>query len=163
MSIQFKAETIFEIGIQIEKNGRAFYLEAAKKTDDQAMAAFFTELADWEKGHILLFETLQAELPDAMRDDTLFDPENEMVAYLQAAADSHVFAASIDAATLVAQCHTPVESLDLALRFEKDSVVYYTTLKQVVADHRGKDKIETLIQEELNHIVILNKKKNLVH
>ena len=163
MSIQFNAETIFEIGIQIEKNGRAFYLEAAKKSVDQTIATFFTELADWEKGHILLFETLKAELPDAMRDDMLFDPENEMVAYLQAAADSHVFAASIDAAKLVAQCRTPAEALDLALRFEKDSVVYYTTMKQVVADHRGKDKIETLIQEELNHIVILNKKKNLFH
>jgi rubrerythrin len=160
MSIQFDAETIFEIGIQIEKNGRAFYLEAAKKSVDQTIAAFFTELADWEKGHIVLFETLKAELPDTMRDDTLFDPENEMAAYLQAAADSHVFAASIDVVNLVAQCHTSVEALDLALRFEKDSVVYYTTLKQVVADHRGKDQIETLIQEELNHIVILNKKKN---
>jgi rubrerythrin len=163
MSIQFNAETIFEIGIQIEKNGRMFYLEVAKRTADHTIASLFIELAEWEKGHIVLFEMLKAELPDTMRDDNLFDPENELYAYLQAAADSHIFVASADVAQLAAQCHSPTEALDLALRFEKDSVVYYTTLKQVVADHRGKDKIETLIQEELNHIVILNKKKNQFH
>jgi rubrerythrin len=158
MSIQFNAESIFEIGVQIEKNGRAFYLEAAEKVSDDAIKSLLTELADWEKEHIKLFDQLKAELPDTMREDNLFDPENEFYTYLQAAANSHVFVGSIDVSQLVAQCKSPAEIFDLALRFEKDSVVYYTTMKRMVADHLGREKITRLIDEELKHIDILNKK-----
>ncbi len=162
MTIQFNAESIFEIGVQIEKNGKAFYLETAKKTSDETIKSLFTELADWENKHIELFEQLKSELPDTMREDSLFDPNNEFYTYLEAAANSHVFVASIDIPQFVAQCSSPVEALDLALTFEKDSVVYYTTMKKMVADHLGRDKIEMLIDEELKHIAILNKKKKQV-
>ena len=145
MSIQFNAESIFEIGVQIEKNGRAFYLEAAKSVSDELIKSLLIELADWEKGHIDLFEQLKTELPDTMREDNLFDPENEFFIYLQAAADSHVFVGSIDVSQLVAQCKSSVDIFEMALRFEKDSVVYYTTMKKMVADHRGQEKIDTLI------------------
>jgi len=162
MSIQFNAESIFEIGVQIEKNGKAFYLEAAKKASDETVKSLFTELADWENKHIELFEQLKSELPDTMREDNIFDPENELYTYLEAAANSHVFVASTDISGLVAQCNSPAEAFDLALTFEKDSVVYYTTIKKMVADHLGREKIDRLIDEELKHIAILNKKKKQI-
>jgi rubrerythrin len=162
MSIQFNAESIFEIGVQIEKNGKAFYLEAAKRASDNAIASLFTELADWESKHIELFEQLKSELPDTMRDDPIFDPENELYSYLEAAANSHVFIVSTDVSQLATQCNSASEALDLALTFEKDSVVYYITMKKVVADHLGRKKIDTLIDEELKHIAILNKRKKLI-
>ena len=159
MSILFNAETIFEIGVQIEKNGRAFYLEAAANAADDSLKAFLTELADWEKAHVTLFERMQAELPDTMRADNLFDPANEFYAYLQAAANTHVFVGTIDVAALVRQCQSPAAIFELALRFEKDSVVYYATMKMMVADHLGREKIDQLIHEELKHIDILNKQR----
>ena len=159
MSLQFNAESIFEIGVQIEKNGQQFYLEAAEKASDDAVKSLFTELADWEKNHIALFEQLKAELPATMREDTLFDPENELYTYLEAAANTHVFVESTDISKLVAQCNTAIEAFDLALAFEKDSVVYYTTMKKMVADHLGQGKIDKLIDEELKHIAILNARK----
>jgi len=159
MSIQLNAETIFEIGVNIEKNGKAFYLEAAKKASDAKIQTLFTELANWEDKHITIFQQLQAELPENAREDNFFDPENELVSYLQAAADSHVFATSINAAKLAEQHNTPVEALNLALTFEKDSVVYYTTMKKVVSEHLGRQKVDLLIDEELQHIAILHAKK----
>lgn len=162
MTFQFNAELIFEIGVQIEKNGRAFYLEAAKRASDEASKAFFTDLADWENAHVALFQKLQADLPDMAGDDNLFDPDNELVSYLQAAADSHVFDNSADIAYLVSQCKNTADVFDLALTFEKDSVVYYTTMKKVVPAHLGQDKIDLLIDEELKHISILNTRKKLL-
>jgi rubrerythrin len=159
MSIQFNAESIFEIGVQIEKNGKNFYLEAAKNASDEPVRSLFTELADWENKHIELFEQLKSELPSTMREDNLFDPDNEYYMYLEAAANSHIFVASIDVSQLVGQCNSPSEILDLALTFEKDSVVYYTTVKKMVANYLGREKIDTLIDEELKHIAILNKRK----
>lgn len=159
MSFQFNAESIFEIGVQIEKNGKAFYQEAAKTTSDKTVSTLFAELADWENKHIELFERMKAELPEDMKEDTVFDPDNEMYSYLQAAADSHVFMKSDTVSDLIAECSSPSRALDLALEFEKDSVVYYTTIKKVVSDYLGKEKIDILIDEELKHIALLNKKK----
>ncbi|MDY0091721.1 MAG: ferritin family protein [Candidatus Vecturithrix sp.] len=162
MTFQFNAELIFEIGVQIERNGKTFYLEAAKKASDEASKTLFTELADWESAHIALFQQLKAELPDMTGEDNLFDPENELVSYLQAAADSHVFENSADIAYLVAQCHSSADVIDLAITFEKDSVVYYTTMKKVVPEYLGQARIDRLIDEELKHIAILNTKKKLL-
>lgn len=107
-----------------------------------------------------LFQQLQAELPDNMRQDNIFDPEDEMMSYLKAAADSHVFVATSDIARLFKEkCHSPVDVLDMALTFEKDSVVYYTTVKKAVAKHFGQKQIDLLIDEELSHISLLNAKK----
>ena len=162
MTFQFNAELIFEIGVQIEKNGKAFYLEAAKRSADEASKTLFTELAEWESAHIALFQHLKAELPETQTEDHLFDPDNELVSYLQAAADSHVFQNSADIAYLVEQCRSIADVFDLALTFEKDSVVYYTTMKKVVPDYLGQEKIDLLIDEELKHIAILNAKKKLL-
>lgn len=156
MSIQFNADTIFEIGVQIEKNGCAFYLEAAAHASEATLKSLLTELAEWEKRHIALFEHMQAELPETMRGEDVFDPDNEFYTYLQAAANTHVFVGTIDVVQLVAQCQSPTAIFDLALRFEKDSVVYYTTLQKMVANHLGREKIDQLIHEELRHIDILN-------
>lgn len=159
MSLQFTAESIFEIGVQIEKNGKAFYQQAAETVSDAPLKALLLELAAWENGHITLFENLKAELPETMREDNLFDPDNEFFVYLQAAADSHVFVSTTDIAALVAGCSTPDAIFEMALRFEKDSVVYYTTMKEMVANNRGKQRIDTLIREELKHIDMLNKQR----
>ncbi len=159
MSFQFDAESIFEIGVQIEQNGKVFYLEVARNTSDEAIKSLFTELAGWEDKHVELFQQLQADLPDNARDENLFDPDGEFSSYLQAAADSHVFVDTTDVTQLAAQCNTPAEALDMALTFEKDSVIYYTTIKKVVSEHLGRDKIDLIIDEELKHISILNQKK----
>ena len=46
-----------------------------------------------------------------------------------------------------------------AVAFEKDSVVFYTTMKKLVPEHLGKGEIDTLIDEEISHIFILTQKK----
>jgi rubrerythrin len=49
--------------------------------------------------------------------------------------------------------------LDLAVNFEKDSVVFYTTMKKLVPENLGKGEIDALIDEEISHIFILTQKK----
>jgi len=153
------AASVFEIGIQIERNGKAFYQAMAEQLKEADSKAFFAQLAEWEDKHIALFQRLQSALPEQAREDHLFDPDGEMAAYLKAAADTHVFIATPDMAALIAsRCHSALDAVELALTFEKDSVVYYVTMKKVVAEHAGRNKIDLLIDEELHHVAILNLK-----
>jgi rubrerythrin len=157
--MMFNAREIFDIGVQIEVNGKAFYEAAAKKTAETAMKEFFLELAAWENTHIKLFGELRDALPKAAGNVPLFDPNDEAAMYLQATADSHVFVKNKDMVGLVAGCKGPMEILDLAMTFEKDSVVFYTTMKKVVAPNLGQEKVDRLIDEEIKHISMLSQRK----
>lgn len=157
--MNFNAREIFDIGVQIEANGKAFYEAAAKKTAETATREFFLELAAWEAQHIKLFSELRDALPKAAGNVPVFDPNDEAALYLQATADSHVFVKNKDMVALVAGCRTPVDILDVAMTFEKDSVVFYTTMKKVVAKNLGQDKVDRLIDEEIKHIGLLAQRR----
>ncbi len=159
MALGFNAREVFDIGVQIEVNGKAFYEAAAKKVADSRNRAFFTELADWEAQHVQLFTELRDKLPTSAGSAQVFDPEGEAATYLKATADSHVFVTNRDVLALVAGCRGPAEILDLAITFEKDSVVYYTTMKQAVSPKFGQDRIDRLINEEIRHIGMLARRK----
>ena len=160
MALNFNAREIFDMGIQIEVNGKAFYEAAAKKTAETSVREFFKELAAWENQHVALFTELRDSLPAAAGAADIFDPNGEAKGYIRAAGDSHVFIRNTDIAGLVAGCKSSMEILDLAITFEKDSVVFYTTMKKVVAPNLGQDKVDRLIDEELKHISLLTQRQS---
>ncbi len=159
MTFDFNADEIFQIGVQIEQNGQRFYNSAAKNCSDPSAQKLFLDLARWESKHVGLFEKLRKRLPRSGKGGDLFDPNQELHLYVKAAADSHVFLKSKDIPELVSKCKTPIEALDMAVAFEKDSVVFYTTMKKLVPEHLGKNEIDTLIDEEISHIFTLTQRK----
>ena len=120
------------------------------------------ELAAWEGQHISLFQKLMDDLPAKAGAADIFDPDGEAETYLRAMGDSHVFLRNSDVAALVAGCATPLDIIDLALTFEKDSVVFYSAMRKVVAQNLGRDKIDLLIDEELKHIGLLSQRRQAV-
>jgi len=159
MSFDFNADEIFQVGVQIEQNGQRFYSMAAKNCPDPSAQKLFLDLASWESKHIDFFEKLRQRLSRMAKGGDFFDPNQELHLYLKAAADSHVFLKSKDVREFVSKCKTPIEALDLAIAFEKDSVVFYTTMKKLVPEHLGKNEIDILINEEIGHIFALTQKK----
>jgi rubrerythrin len=151
------ADQVFGVGVEIEKNGRAFYAAAASNTAGSSIRKLLNELAQWEKKHIEIFTTLRAGLPPQARDENLYDPLDEIALYLKATADNHVFIRNSNMEALAAGCRTPQEILNIALSFEKDSVVFYASVREAVAEGAGKSEIEQLIHEELTHIGFLTR------
>jgi rubrerythrin len=78
--------------------------------------------------------------------------------YLKAAADSHIFVANKEISALLANAKSPLDILHMALSFEKDSVVLYTTMKNMVPEHLGKKDLEKIIDEEIVHISFITRK-----
>jgi rubrerythrin len=159
MSIYFNADEIFQMGIEIETNGKRFYETVAKNISDATVRNLFSDLSRWESEHIDLFDKLKQALPESAKRGDLFDPNQELLLYIKATAESHVFIKKKDIAGLASRCKTPGEALDLAITFEKDSIVFYTTMKKVVPEDIGKKQIDRLIDEEIRHISILAQKK----
>ncbi len=157
MSQIFNAYEIFKISIQIEKNGKNFYSAAAEETRDEQFKKLFTELADWESKHVTLFEKFRDNLPSEVKFEDVFDPDNLIHLYLESVADSTVFIKESDMKKTVSECESIIEILEKALEFEKDSVVFYSSMRSIVPDDLGKAEIDKLIQEELFHVGQLTK------
>jgi rubrerythrin len=159
MSIYLNADDVFRVGVQIETNGKLFYETAAKQTQEARAKELFKELAHWENQHIELFERLRLQLPETAKEENLFDPGSELEMYIKATADSHIFIKNKDIASLVSTLKTPREVLDLAITFEKDSVVFYSAMKNAIPESFGKGRMDALINEEIKHISMLTQQK----
>ncbi|OGJ86345.1 MAG: hypothetical protein A2268_01540 [Candidatus Raymondbacteria bacterium RifOxyA12_full_50_37] len=157
MSQEFNADQVFGIGVEIEKNGKEFYTAAAQSSAGQSIKTTLEELAKWEDQHIAIFSNLRKNLPATAAQDNTYDPNNEITLYLKAAADNHVFIKNKDPRALAKVCDTPIEVIGIAMNFEKDSVVFYSAMRNAIPAELGKSDIEKLIDEELKHIVILTK------
>jgi len=105
------------------------------------------------------FKKLKQRLPESAKREDLFDPNQELYLYLKATADSHVFIKNRDIPHLASTCKTPLEALDLAIAFEKDSVVFYHDDEKIVPEHLGRMRLIPLIDEEISHIFGLSHKK----
>ena len=152
MTYNFNADEIFEIAEQIERNGASFYRISAESIADPAEKKLLLDLAAMEDEHEKIFADLRAGLSEKEKFTTLFDPEGETALYLRALADIRVFfEKKIDMSSME-------EILKEAILAEKDSIVFYLGMKEMVPVNSGKTKIDAIIKEEMAHIKLLSSK-----
>ncbi len=157
MGISFNADEIFEMAEEIERNGAKFYREAAKNTTDEKIKQMLLDMAVMEDGHLHTFEEMRKELGPREKEAIVFDPDNESALYLQVMADGRGHEGKVSQAEKLTGKETPEEILNIAIDAEKNSVVFYVGLKDLVSARAGKDKVEAIIKEEVGHIAALKK------
>lgn len=149
MSYLFNVEEVFQVAIEIEKNGEAFYRRAAEGIRDTKLKNELLNLASMEKDHEGTFSRIKGELTAQDKEETTFDPANEAGAYLKALADTRVFfKKEIDMGS-------PEEILKSAMVAEKDSIAFYLGMKEIISGANGKDRMDAIIREEMQHLTIL--------
>jgi rubrerythrin len=151
MSFDFNADDIFEMAEQLERNGAKFYREASENVADPQSNKFLIQLSLMEVEHEKTFKAMRAQLNEKEKTATVFDPEHEAGLYLRALADTRVFfQKTIDLKSMK-------EILKAAIEAEKDSIVFYLGMKEVVPEGLGKNRIDGIIKEEMGHIRLLSK------
>ena len=157
MSFEFNADEILAMAEQIERNGARFYRRAADLVKAPEVSKLLEELAVWEDGHQKAFASMRHILKERERQPTTFDPEDETLLYLRAMADGHVFDVRIDPTDKLTGRESAPDILQMAIGQEKDSIVFYLGIKDMVSEFMGKEKIDEIIREEMRHIGFLNK------
>lgn len=158
MSIFFNMAEILEMAEQIERNGAAFYRKAAAGTSDSVGGKLLLELAEMEDDHEKTFAAMRSDLSGKDRVSTVFDPQGEAALYLQAMADGNVFDTKADPSAAITGEEPLADILRVAIGLEKDSIVFYLGLKDLVPPEWGKGKMDRIIREEMAHITLLNEK-----
>ena len=150
MSYDFSADNIFEMAEQMERNGAKFYRKSAENAADPSVKNHLLQIAAMEDAHEKTFAALRADLTNEEKKATVFDPEGESVLYLRAMADTKVFfEKEIDVSSIQ-------EVFKAAILAEKDSIVFYLGMKDLVPGKLGKNKLDVIIKEEMGHIRILS-------
>jgi len=160
MTYEFNAKELLEMAIRIEENGAQFYRKAAEFQSNDENRAVLEKLAAMEDTHKAIFEKMRRELSAAEKTATVFDPNNESAQYLAAMADTHGGEGSPAAADKLTGKESINEIVDVALDLEKESILFYLGLKDLVPPQYGQEKLDKIIEEERRHIIQLNRFRN---
>ncbi len=163
MSVTFNADEVFEMAEQIERSGAKFYREAAEKASDRQTKEMFLNMASMEDTHLRTFEEMRKELSDREKAGTVFDPYDEAAMYLQALADSKGFEGMRSPTEKLTGRESTQELLEIAIGAEKNSVLYYVGLKDLVSVRAGRDRVEAIIKEEVRHVADLRRRLNALN
>jgi len=151
---KFSIREVIEQAIQTEKLGYEFYSTMSErfKANDQ-LKKLFDLLAAHEMKHGKRFNALL----DRIKNE---EPEgwDEITQYLRALVDSEFFLGKDKCLPSLDHVKTPLEAINLALCFERETLLYYYTLRETTKE---KEVVDEIIREERSHIVWLNDLKKL--
>jgi rubrerythrin len=150
MKNTFSLSEVFRLAEQIERNGFRFYQEAAKASKNLPVKQLLDHLALQEKKHEQIFADLHSQLCGGS-DLNLVDLDDQVELYIRSMAYGHVFKMDLDVPQVLTSLQTERSMLQLAITFEKDTIVFFESLKKAVAVS-SREKVELLIQEEIGHI-----------
>ncbi len=151
MTKKFNAYEILKIAEQIERNGAKFYRKAAEIAADESAQKFLLDLAAMEDEHEKTFAKMCQEF-QAKESSTSYDPDEYMLMYLNAIADDKIFKVKEDPTKILTDKTDILEILDIAIQKEKDAIVFFTTLKEIIPEDWGQNEVKMIIRQEMNHI-----------
>lgn len=156
MTVELNVFEVLEIAEQIEQNGAEFYRKAAGIFDESEISGLFLRLANWEMKHKKIFNLMKKQLA-ATNNGTGKHRTNETLPEQKAMAALAVFGIRQEPSDEFNKSKSKVDIIKRAIEKEKDSVVFYSGLKDFAYAGIAEEKIDNIIKEELRHIKILNK------
>lgn len=146
---KFSVREVVEQAVQTEKIGNEFYSAMAKKfNENHELKELFEILASQELKHERIFTELEKQIRDG-------EPEgwDEVSLYLRALVDSEFFLGRDKSLSAIDRVKTAEEAIKFALGFERETLLYYHSLREAIKE---KNVIDEIIKEEKRHIVWLN-------
>lgn len=143
----YSGQEIVEIAVRIEENGNEFYTAAAGMIPgNNDIKGLFIDLAEKEILHIAIFQKLAEKF-----DQDSFDfGAQDASEYINHLAESHIFGKPEAGKNLAKTIKTPREGLEIAFKFENDSVAFYTELLKFTRSD-SKKLVQQIINEEMEH------------
>ena len=147
----FLIHEILDLAIRIEKNGESVYREAVDKASKPDLVSLLVWMADEEVKHARWFSNLKQNL--------VTDSINPFMAEI----GREIFGDMLGKKSFSHQevDFSKVEQADdliaVFIEFEKDTVLFYETIKPFIEDRDTLTHLEKIIAEENNHIAMLHK------
>ena len=155
MSVVFSGDELINLAIEIERRGITFYDVMAKSTDDDMTRMVFEALVNMERQHISIFEDM---LSEGTVTSELKDAGPEYTEYLRTLVDDAVFTDDMITSEMATQADSDVKAIELAISAEKDSILFYYEMSEIVPQ-KVLPVIKQIINEEKSHLQQLTEVK----
>jgi rubrerythrin len=99
---------------------------------------------------------MSMDVTEAEKTAQVYDPAGESAQYLSAMAASHGGEGSPSAADALSGKETMAQILTTAIGLEKESILFYLGIKDLVPPKLGQKKVDDIINEERKHVIQLN-------
>jgi len=154
MGIYFDVDDIFGMAERIERDAAAFYRRAGAAAGDPESRRVLLYLADMEADHEHVFAGIRAHLSasgSATGRGAGGGPAEDWPGL------ANVLASGIkeDLAERFTGSESREQILRKAIDFEKDSIVFIVSVRNLLSDREDRERIDRLITEELGHILSL--------
>jgi len=151
MKVSAQVLEAIETAIQVEKDGFAFYSEAAERIDSPQGRRMFKTLARDEAAHLKLFEDAREAL---LETGEWPSPEAVEAASPRRSVDPGVFPKGAEARSV----EVPEYELDVlqrGIQAEEDSIAFYAEQRDQVDDPDARAMYAYLVEQEEGHRMIL--------
>jgi rubrerythrin len=155
MSILLSSAEIFDLAKAIEKGGHAYYQAIASSTASKELKELFDYLAAQELVHYRTFEKLARDYPELEVDA---EEWGQTSAYIKATSDSRFFVGEDKALSLAGTVKDPLKAVDIAIAFEKDTLLFFYELLNVTPA-KGREAAKAIVEEEKRHVLVLSERR----
>lgn len=152
---QFDAAEVFDMAIQTERDGKAFYLAAAAAASDPEVKKIMEHLADAEAHHEEAFRKMKVESTAGSPVETY---DGERGDYVEALLQTRVLRDENAAVAAIREMKHDQEALDFAIAFEKDTILFMYEMRDVLPETE-REKMDVLIAQERTHVKLLQQMK----
>ncbi len=153
MTRELTPSEVLQIAAEMERDAARFYRRAAGMYRDPSMSKLLSELAQWEKRHGEIFSDMKNHFSERTGESGRFDVGRADARRLDA--PSAVFQENSEPAKELTGAETRADVLRLALKKERYSIGYYTSLTEFALGADNLKVIRNIIQEEQQHVRIL--------
>jgi rubrerythrin len=143
----YSVTEMIEQAIQTEELGYHFYTNMSVKFHEHnELKELFSRLAGMEIEHKATFTKMMAEIEHSEIDN---DGWEEVSHYMRAMVESEFFLGKHKVLPSMEKAVTVKDAIKRAINFEKETLLYFIGLRDVVAQ---KDIVDKIIDEERSHI-----------
>ncbi len=144
----FDVAEAIKMSIDLEKNGRKFYTEAAAKSENESGKKLFTMLAKEETQHLATFQKMLDEM------DQVGD-WHELVKDYPQARQVPVFSEKAPASQVTKARTDEVEAIRIAMNQERDAINYFDKIAHQAQDEKTTKVFDFVREQEVYHYNLL--------
>ncbi|MCD6117695.1 ferritin family protein [bacterium] len=149
MTEKLAGSELLQMAVQLEKEGKEFYLAVAESVKNPVAREIFQFLADEEVKHEEIFRSMLSKGEDIML--ALPYDDYEMLLYFKSLVDKKIFPGVSEVKDMRKYINDPAAALRVAISFEKDAILFFSEFKNLVRKD-DQNVIDDIIEEERKHI-----------
>jgi len=142
----FTTNDLFEIAVNMEKNGEATYKKALEKLDNRGLQSLLTWMAQEEACHREFFNSLKKATPMEVNEADLKNMVPD--AFREMMSDKSLSLEEVDFSAIT----STKEMLATFIGFEKDTIMFYEMLEMFVDDQTALESLKKIVTEEKKHV-----------